>query len=86
MIPQMKYIGGRTPICSLGLMRRDTARKKNMAQEYAVKKIGVFGSVARNEQMEKSDSDLLVEFSRTGGQDHVHPSQKFSFQTAREEG
>jgi uncharacterized protein len=41
--------------------------KKHMAQEYAVKKIGVFGSVARNEQMEKSDIDLLVEFSRPVG-------------------
>jgi predicted nucleotidyltransferase len=38
-----------------------------VAQEYAVKKIGVFGSVARNEQNDESDIDLLVEFSRPVG-------------------
>jgi len=34
---------------------------------YPVKNIGVFGSVARNEQTEASDIDLLVEFSQTVG-------------------
>ena len=43
------------------------ALKKHVAQEYAVKNIGVFGSVARNEQNEESDIDLLVEFSRPVG-------------------
>jgi hypothetical protein len=34
---------------------------------YPVKNIGVFGSVARNEQTEASDIDLLVEFSQPVG-------------------
>lgn len=43
------------------------ALKKYVADEYAVNKIGVFGSVARNELTEESDIDLLVEFSRPVG-------------------
>jgi len=40
--------------------------KKNkafLAKEYNVCKIGLFGSYGRNEQTEKSDVDILVEFS-----------------------
>ncbi len=38
-----------------------------MAKEYSVKTIGVFGSVARDEQTGQSDIDLLVEFSKPVG-------------------
>ena len=38
-----------------------------MAKEYSVKKIGLFGSVARDEQTLRSDIDLLVEFSKPVG-------------------
>jgi uncharacterized protein len=38
-----------------------------VAKEYSVNKIGVFGSVARNEQTRQSDIDLLVEFSKAVG-------------------
>ena len=41
--------------------------KREVAKEYSVKKIGVFGSVARNEQTRQSDIDLLVEFSKPVG-------------------
>jgi predicted nucleotidyltransferase len=41
--------------------------KREVAKEYSVKKIGVFGSVARNEQTSQSDIDLLVEFSKAVG-------------------
>ncbi|MFA4825332.1 MAG: nucleotidyltransferase family protein [Methanoregula sp.] len=41
--------------------------KQEVAAEYSVKTIGVFGSVARNEQTEQSDVDLLVEFSKPVG-------------------
>jgi hypothetical protein len=41
--------------------------KKEVAQEYAVKTIGVFGSVARDEQTGQSDIDLIVEFSKPVG-------------------
>jgi predicted nucleotidyltransferase len=41
--------------------------KREVAKEYSVKTIGVFGSVARNEQTGQSDIDLLVEFSKPVG-------------------
>jgi predicted nucleotidyltransferase len=41
--------------------------KREVAKEYSVKTIGVFGSVARDEQTDKSDVDLLVEFSKPVG-------------------
>ncbi len=41
--------------------------KEEVAREYSVKKIGLFGSVARNEETEQSDIDLLVEFSKPVG-------------------
>lgn len=31
-------------------------------QKYGVKRIGIFGSFARNEEKEESDVDILVEF------------------------
>ncbi|MDO9323333.1 MAG: nucleotidyltransferase family protein [Methanoregula sp.] len=41
--------------------------KGEVVKEYSVKIIGVFGSVARNEQTGTSDIDLLVEFSSPVG-------------------
>jgi len=41
--------------------------KGEVTREYFVKTIGVFGSVARNEETEQSDLDLLVEFSKPVG-------------------
>jgi hypothetical protein len=41
--------------------------KGEVSREYSVKTIGVFGSVARSEETEQSDIDLLVEFSRPVG-------------------
>ena len=41
--------------------------KGEVAREYSVKTIGVFGSVARDEQTGTSDIDLLVEFSKPVG-------------------
>ena len=35
-----------------------------LRREYQVRKIGIFGSYAREEQTETSDIDLLVEFSK----------------------
>ena len=39
-----------------------SANKHNISRKYHLKKIGIFGSYARNEQTPKSDLDLLVEF------------------------
>jgi predicted nucleotidyltransferase len=36
--------------------------KKRLLNEYHLVKIGIFGSVARGEQNESSDIDLIVEF------------------------
>ena len=41
--------------------------KSEVEKEYSVKTIGVFGSVARDEQTGTSDIDLLVEFSKPVG-------------------
>ncbi|ACX72262.1 DNA polymerase beta domain protein region [Methanocaldococcus vulcanius M7] len=39
--------------------------KKELKEKYKVKSIAIFGSYARNEQTEKSDIDILVEFYKT---------------------
>jgi len=39
-----------------------SSNKKIISRKYNLKKIGIFGSFARNEQTAKSDLDLLVEF------------------------
>ena len=49
------------------ILRSLKTLKSEVAREYSVKTIGVFGSVARDEQTEQSDIDLLVEFSRPVG-------------------
>ncbi len=38
------------------------SNKSRLEKEYHLKKIGVFGSMARGEQNKKSDIDLIVEF------------------------
>lgn len=50
-------------------MNKETAQKiisselPFLAEKYHVKNMGIFGSVARGEQTENSDIDILVEFS-----------------------
>lgn len=39
-----------------------TSNKSRLEKEYHLVKIGVFGSIARGEQNELSDIDLIVEF------------------------
>ena len=41
--------------------------KPMLNEKYGIKRIGVFGSYATNAQHEKSDVDLLLEFSRPLG-------------------
>ncbi|WP_062262512.1 nucleotidyltransferase family protein [Methanoculleus bourgensis] len=41
--------------------------KGGIAARFSVSRIGIFGSVARGEQTEASDIDILVEFSRPIG-------------------
>lgn len=41
--------------------------KDDIAARFSVSRIGIFGSVARGEQTEASDIDILVEFSRLVG-------------------
>jgi predicted nucleotidyltransferase len=36
--------------------------KQRISQRYRLKKLGIFGSYARNEQTPESDLDLLIEF------------------------
>ena len=39
-----------------------TSNKDRFQREYHLTRIGIFGSVARGEQIDKSDIDLIVEF------------------------
>ena len=39
-----------------------SSNKERLKKEYHLTKIGIFGSIARNEQSKKSDIDLIVEF------------------------
>jgi len=39
-----------------------SSNKQDITRKYRLKKIGIFGSYARNEQTAESDLDLLVEF------------------------
>lgn len=48
-----------------------SGRKRDLHEKYHVKNIGVFGSFARNEQTEKSDVDILVDFEEPIGLDFV---------------
>jgi uncharacterized protein len=51
--------------------------KGEVAKDYSVRTIGVFGSVARDEQTDQSDIDLLVEFSKPVGFVHFMRLEKF---------
>lgn len=44
-----------------------TEEKNTLAKKYNVKRVGIFGSVARGEDTPKSDIDLLVDFSKPIG-------------------
>ncbi len=41
--------------------------KNEMAENYHVQRIGIFGSVSRGSQVEGSDIDIIVEFSKPVG-------------------
>lgn len=42
-------------------------RKSNLLEKYPIKSLAIFGSYSRNEQNEKSDLDILVEFDNKIG-------------------
>lgn len=46
-----------------GILRRLEENREKI-REYGIKRIGVFGSYVRDEQKEKSDLDVLIEFER----------------------
>ena len=46
-------------------MKRLEAEKQDLKKNYKVKRMGVFGSMARNEHGKNSDVDILVEFEET---------------------
>lgn len=48
------------------------SHKHEMTQKFKVKKIAIFGSCAKNEQTDKSDVDILVEFKEPVGLLFVH--------------
>ncbi|OLS15539.1 MAG: DNA polymerase subunit beta [Promethearchaeota archaeon CR_4] len=50
-------------VSKIQLLKQLKAELPNLAKDFHVKRIGLFGSYARGEQKNKSDIDLLVEFS-----------------------
>ncbi len=60
------------------VLRTLSGHKDEMRERFAVRRLSLFGSVARDEATNNSDVDLLVEFSRPTGyfgllalQDHL---------------
>jgi predicted nucleotidyltransferase len=49
------------------LERKLKEHKPILEERYSVKRIGVFGSYVRDEQNEKSDVDIIVEFTKPVG-------------------
>jgi len=62
-----------------------SANKQSISRKYQLKKLGIFGSYARNEQTPASDLDLLVEFEDntpdlTGKKDFLRKEMQSVFQ------
>ncbi|HOV13430.1 MAG TPA: nucleotidyltransferase family protein [Spirochaetota bacterium] len=53
-------------------------KKDKIIDEYKIKSIGIFGSYARGEQNDKSDIDIVVEFSSPVGIEFVHLKEYLS--------
>ncbi len=49
------------------ILRQLTAIKPLLSERYPIRKLSLFGSVARNEANPNSDVDILVEFSQPVG-------------------
>lgn len=45
--------------------------KPQLLKKYPIARLGIFGSVARNEQQPESDLDVLVEFSGPVGMEFI---------------
>lgn len=50
-----------TPRISAGYVFREIRKKRGQIRRYGVKRLGLFGSVARGEARPRSDLDFLVE-------------------------
>lgn len=53
------------------------AEQERLQREFNVKSLAIFGSVARNEALDASDVDLLVEFDRPVGLLHLIGTEQF---------
>jgi len=49
------------------ILRTLSRNKESLFSRYPIKSLAIFGSIARNEETQKSDVDLLVEFSDSIG-------------------
>jgi predicted nucleotidyltransferase len=59
--------------------------KKEIVEKYKVKKIGIFGSYVREEQIDESDIDILVEFEEGYKTFDNYMDLKFYFEDIMEE-
>lgn len=57
---------------------RKLRKNKNKIERFGVKRVGIFGSFARDEAREKSDIDVVVEFER-GKATFKNEKQNYSF-------
>lgn len=59
-----------------------TSNKERIRKEYHIQKIGIFGSIARNEQTNNSDIDIIVEFEENTPNLYILKQKiKFEIQT-----
>lgn len=54
-----------------------TIHHSELRQRFGIKSLALFGSVARNEEADTSDVDLLVEFDRSIGLFHLIGTQQY---------
>lgn len=53
-----------------------TTNKKSLFDKYGLRLLAIFGSYARNQQNDKSDVDILVEFERPVGIEFIDLAQE----------
>jgi predicted nucleotidyltransferase len=56
-----------------------SSNKKNLFDKYGLRLLAIFGSYARNQQNEKSDIDILVEFEKPVGVEFIDLAEELEY-------